>query len=121
MQYIAFNGRLPRVEEYARHGIELEQAPRVQVFELCRYLAKIARENVLATESERRVSVFPEMEQLLQLEEWHHPDLVEGQRPGDSETFQQLAEVLATGDVSRYRPSRPPNTHWRNWPGGGRL
>jgi hypothetical protein len=113
---------LPRPEDYARHGIKLEDAPRVQVFELCRYLAAIAREEVLATPQERRVSVLPEMGQILQLDEWHHPNVVDDeQRPGGSETFQQLAHVLATGDVRLYRPSQPPNTHWQNWPEGGRL
>jgi hypothetical protein len=112
---------LPNLEEYSRHGIELEQAPRVQVFELCRFLADVAREQVLATPQERRVSVLPEMEHLLQLEEWHHPNLIEDERPSRSETFQQLARVLATGVVGLYRPSHPPNTHWRNWPEGGRL
>lgn len=115
------NFPLPSVGEYARHGIELEQAPRVQVFELCRFLAGITREQVLATPKERRISVLPEMEQILQLEEWHHPNVVEDERPSASETFQQLAQVLATGDVKYYRPSQGPNTHWRNWPEGGRL
>jgi hypothetical protein len=41
--------------------------------------------------------------------------------PRDSECFQQLARVLATGDVGRYLPTVKPNTHWRNWPEGGRL
>jgi hypothetical protein len=113
---------LPSVGDYARRGIELEQAPRAQVFELCRYLADIAREQVLATPGERRVSVLPEMEQILQLEEWNHPNVVDDEeRPSGSETFQQLARVLATGDVRLYQPSQPPNTHWRNWPEGGRL
>ncbi|HYH67290.1 MAG TPA: hypothetical protein VD866_21515 [Urbifossiella sp.] len=112
---------LPPVDEYARHGIDLEAKPRVQVFELCRYLAAVSRDQVLATPDERRVSVRPEMELLLQLEEWHHPDLVVGERPSGSETFQQLARVLGTGDVTHYRPMRPPNTHWRHWPEGGRL
>lgn len=112
---------LPIIDEYVQHGIELEQAPRVQVFELCRFLADIAREHVLGTPQEQRVSVFPEMEQILQLEEWHHPNLVEDERPSRSETFLQLAQVLATGDASIYRPTQPPNTHWRNWPEGGRL
>jgi hypothetical protein len=113
---------LPSVGAYARHGIELEQAQRVQVFELCRFLAEIAREQVLATPKERGISVLPEMEQILQLEEWHHPNVVdEAERPSSSETFQQLARVLATGDLTLYRPSQPPNTHWRNWPEGGRL
>jgi hypothetical protein len=113
---------LPSAGEYARYGIELEQAPRVQVFELCRFLADIAREQVLATPKERRVSVFPDMDQILQLEEWHHPNVVdEEERPSGSEAFQQLARVLATGDVRLYQPSQSPNTHWLNWPEGGRL
>jgi hypothetical protein len=112
---------LPHLGESARHGIELERAPRVRVFELCRYLADVAREQVLATPQERRVSVPPDLTQILQLEEWHHPDVRVGERPSDSETFQQLAEVLATGDVKAYRPTRVPNTHWKYWPEGGRL
>jgi hypothetical protein len=113
---------LPATKEYARHGIELEESPRVQVFELCRYLADIAREELLATTEERRVSVRPEMDQILQLEEWHHPNVVDDEeRPSGSKTFQQLAKVLVTGDVRHYRPSQPANTHWRNWPEGGRL
>jgi hypothetical protein len=113
---------LPPPGEYARHGIELEKAPRIQVFELCRFLAGIAREQVLATPLERCVSLLPDLEQILQLEEWHHPDVADSSaRPSGSETFQQLAQVLVTGDVSHYRPSLPPNTHWGNWPDGGRL
>jgi hypothetical protein len=113
---------VPSGGEYARHGIELEQPPRAQVFELCRFLAEISREHVLATPEERRVSVLPEMDQVLQLEEWHHPNVVDkDDRPSGSETYQQLACVLATGDVKLYQPSRPSNTHWRNWPDGGRL
>jgi hypothetical protein len=112
---------LPPAREYKRHGIELEKKPRVQVFELCRYLAAVARDRVLATPRERRVSVRPDMKQILRLEEWRHPDLVNEERPSGSETFRQLAEVLATGDAGRYRPTQAPNTHWRNWPEGGRL
>jgi hypothetical protein len=113
---------LPNADEYARYDIALEEAPRVRVYELCRYLAEIAREQVLATPAERRVSVLPEMEQILQLEEWHHPNVVdEKQRPSGSETFRQLAQVLATGDVRLYQPPQAPNTHWKNWPDGGSL
>ncbi len=113
---------LPLIVEYERRGIRLESPPRVHVFELCRFLADIARDSVLATPIERRVSVLPGMKQILQLEEWNHPNVVDdSDRPSGSETFQQLAQVLATGDISLYRPSYQPNTHWRNWPDGGRL
>ncbi|TGE29080.1 DUF7003 family protein [Hymenobacter metallicola] len=42
-------------------------------------------------------------------------------RPGSYETWQQLAKVLATGDVRHYQPTLPPNTHWSNWPESGAL
>lgn len=111
---------LPDLHEYATRGIELEKA-QPQVFELCRYLAEIAREDVLATPEERRISVLPELKQIRQLEEWHHPDLVHDELPSGSTTFQQLVDILVAGDKSIYDPENEPNTHWSNWPEGGRL
>lgn len=113
---------MPPSEQYAQRAILLERPPRVQVFELCRFLADEVRELVLATPEERRRSIMPGMVQILQLEEWHHPNVVEsGEKPSGSETFQQLAQVLVTGNTSFYQPSQPPNTHWQNWPDGGKL
>jgi hypothetical protein len=113
---------IPAVGEYARYGIDLVEAPRVRVFELCRFLAEVVHNDTLATPAERRISVVPGMAQILQLEEWHHPNVVDADdRPSGSPTFRQLAQVLATGDVSGYRPSVRANTHWRNWPDGGSL
>jgi hypothetical protein len=114
--------RIPKLEEYAQYEIELEEAPQVQVFELCRYLAVVERDLVLATPDEQRASILPNMTKLLQLEEWNHPNVVdEEERPSGSNTFQQLATVLATGAVKHYRPKETANTPWRHWPEGGRL
>ncbi|WP_285788144.1 hypothetical protein [Micromonospora sp. NBRC 101691] len=41
--------------------------------------------------------------------------------PSDIETYQQIGEVLATADPSRYQPTLPGNTHWSNWPWSGAL
>jgi hypothetical protein len=112
---------LPDRSDYRKQEIELSEPERILVFELCRYVAAIARESVLATHDERRVSILPEMQQLIVLDEWHHPDLVDHERPSQVETFQQLALVLATGDTRHYQPTTPPNTHWQNWPDGGSL
>jgi hypothetical protein len=87
----------------------------------CRGLAAVARDDVLATATEQRVSVLPGMERVVQLDEWHHPDLTSGESPSDVESFRQLASVLATGDARKYRPTTPPNTHWKHWPEGGTL
>jgi hypothetical protein len=62
------------------------------------------------------------MTRLLQLDEWHHPNVADStQKPSGAEAFQQLARVLATGNVTLYRPTLASNTHWRNWPEGGSL
>jgi hypothetical protein len=113
---------VPARHEYQRHGIDLAEAPRVQVFELCRFLAEVVRNDLLSTSGERQISVLPGMTQILQLEEWHHPNVVDpDDRPSGSATFQQLAQVLGGGDVRAYHSSMPPNTHWRNWPDAGTL
>lgn len=113
--------KLPSVEEYGRHGIELQRPPRIHKSELCRFLAEIERDRLLASSEESRVSLQPEMQQVLRLDEWNHPNLVQGELPSRSETFQQLAQVLVTGEPGAYRPSQPANTHWKNWPDGGSL
>ena len=113
--------KLPSLEEYGRRGIELDEPPRIHVFELCRFLAEVEREQLLGSSEERRISIPPDLQQVLQLEEWNHPNLVAGDLPSQSETFRQLTQVLATGDLHLYRPSQPPNTHWKNWPEGGSL
>jgi hypothetical protein len=112
---------LPPMSAYEEHGIELKRPPRIAVFELCRYLADAYRERVLATPEERRVSVPPELDELMVLDDWCHPDVVIGELPSDTETFRQLATVLETGDASGYQPTHAPNTHWRHWPDGGSL
>lgn len=113
---------VPRTSELAKYGIDPIEPPRVQVFELCRFVAGAHRDAVLATPAERRASVPPELTELLILDQWNHPNVVEDtERPSGSQTFQQLAQTLITGDPSHYNPSLPPNTHWSHWPDGGLL
>ena len=111
---------LPSVEQYRMAGIEIE-GERPAIFELCRFLAHHYRDQVLATQSERRASVPPELTEILVLEEWHHPDVCSGELPSETETFRELAEVLATGELSRYQSAEALNTHWKHWPDGGTL
>lgn len=111
----------PQLSEYGAYDIDLQESPKVYVFEFCRFLAGSARSSVLATAEERRTCVPSELEQIIQLEEWSHPDLLNDERPSSNATFKLLVEVLAYGNVSAYQPSEEPNTHWKNWPDGGTL
>lgn len=53
------------------------EQPRVQTFELCRFLAGAHRDAVLATPAERRASVPPEVPEFLILDDWNHANVVE--------------------------------------------
>jgi len=45
----------------------------------------------------------------------------EQNRPSSYETWQLLADVITTGDISLYKPTLRPNSHWSNWPDSGAL
>jgi hypothetical protein len=77
---------------------------------------------LLADETELRRRIPADLPRILVLEEWWHrdPDRYD-QLPSETATFQQLAQVLTSGDLTTYRPSRAPNTHWSNWPESGSL
>jgi hypothetical protein len=94
---------------------------RVMGHHLLRALLPEHRGALLATDAERRAGLRDGLAQFLQLNEWEHPDLNNRQLPSETETFPMLAEALAAGDPSLYRPTVPPNTHWRHWPEGGSL
>lgn len=111
---------IPQQNAYATKGVILEEE-QPGIFELCRYLAHDHREAVLATETERRVSVLPEMKQIMLLDEWHHPDLANGQAPSQTETFQRIASVLEKNEPELFSTEEPVNNHWKNWPEGGTL
>lgn len=108
-------------EHYLERQILLEIPPDVQGFELLRGLLPEHRNLLLATDDEIRARVPADLPQILRLDEWSHPDISEGDMPAESPTFQALAKVLVTGDVTLYRPRRKPNTHWSRWPEGGVL
>ena len=107
--------------EFAKQGIDLEEPAVVHAHELLRLLAGTHRTLFLATDAELQDRVPPDLPMVLRLDEWHHPDLAGSELPSRSATFQMIAEVLVTGDSSRYKPTTTPNTHWRHWPEGGTL
>ncbi len=89
--------------------------------DLLRSLVPEHRNLLLATDGELSQRLSVELPLLLRLDQWHHPDVSAGEMPSKSEAFKMIAEVLATGDASRYKPTQEPNTHWSNWPSGGDL
>ncbi|MGY0003245.1 DUF7003 family protein [Micromonospora sp. I033] len=89
--------------------------------DVLRRLVPAHRDLLLADEVELRERIPADLPEVLRLEEWHQPADLGEVLPSGTATYRQLAEVLATGDVGRYRPSLPPTTHWSNWPLAGTL
>lgn len=100
--------------------LAVDAAPGAELVDVFRALVPEHRELLLATEAEVRRRIPPDLPKLLQLDEWHQPDLFESP-PSDAEVYQQLAEVVAACDPGEYHPSESPNTHWSNWPESGSL
>ncbi|MGC4044544.1 MAG: hypothetical protein QM758_12185 [Armatimonas sp.] len=107
---------VPTPEDIGVQGISLESPPKIQLHELCRYLSATMEPDSYFAPQKQQIYIPGELSLLLQLKEWHHPDLLNEEPVDQSETFQQLARVLETGETSYYSPTLAPNTHWSNWP-----
>jgi hypothetical protein len=108
-------------EKYLSSGIQLEDETRVNAFEFLRLLDLLYHEKLVATEVELRERIPIDIPKILEIHEWFHPDVINYELPSENETFKQIAKVLETGDIEFYSPTLQPNTHWTNWPDGGRL
>lgn len=104
-----------RLEAYRHEGIVSCEATGITGVALLRWLAPRYRDLLFATDEELYSRMTERLPLILRLDEWHHPDLARREKPSDTECFKQIAEVLATSDPSKYRPTEPPNTHWSNW------
>jgi hypothetical protein len=71
------------------------------------------REELLANREEYGVFIPDGMTQILQLEQWQHPDW--DRPPSQTESFPLIAEVLYRGDADLYKHAAHPNTDWRLW------
>ena len=88
---------------------------KLSTWDLVRGLVPGHRDALLSTDTERRAGVADGLRQLLQVEEWDHPRLLDGELPSGCESFKLVARVLATGDPGAYQVTEPPNTHWSRW------
>jgi Family of unknown function (DUF7003) len=109
------------LDALAARGIILVEPPRIDPAAVLRALLPEHRLLLLASEAELKQRNPSNLPLWLRLDEWHHPDLAANERPSQCETFQMLADAITSGDEKRYRPTRAPNTHWRNWPEGVTL
>ena len=108
-------------EHYLRKGIELRFKNIITPWELLRGLIPEQSDLFWLTRQEISKKIPFDLPEFMTLTNWHHPDLAAEEKPSETETFQQLADVIVTGDKSLYNTKEINNTHWTNWPEGGSL
>lgn len=103
---------------YNTKGINSVIKDNIEPENILRVLTPEYREHFFLTEEEKQKEFKELLPKLLQLEEWRHPvsfDDGTREKPSECETFQLIAKVIENCDPSLYRPTEPPNTHWKNW------
>ena len=105
---------------------ETHLRPKVGKFDLrtwhvMRGLVPEHRDVLLASEAERRRGLPADLPLLIQLDDWDHPRLMDGELPSSSDSFKQLARVIAQGDPRLSPPTDDGNVQWRHWPHSGSL
>jgi len=108
-------------QHYYSKGIILEYPNKIINYEFMRGLIPEHSALFWVTREEIASKIPIELPVIKTIMEWNHPDLAMREKPSENETFQQLASVISTGDITSYKPSKEANTHWRNWPEGGAL
>ena len=108
-------------ELYKSSGIDLEDENTINAFEFLRLLDALHHDKLIATEKEIRERIPSNISKIIELHDWFHPDVVNGELPSENEIFMQIAKVLETGNCEYYKPTRKPNTNWKNWSDGGTL
>jgi hypothetical protein len=106
---------------YNDSGIEVEDPERINAFEFLRLLDALHHDKLVATENEIKERIPTDLPQIIELQNWFHPDVANDELPSNNETFIQIAKVFETGNIYYYKPTHEPNTNWKNWDEGGTL
>lgn len=106
---------------YYTRSIELEEDERISCLALLRVLTPDYSHLFWVNREDIAHKIPADLPEILTITSWNHPDLADGETPGNNETFTQLAKVLVTGEVWHYKPAQLTNTHWRHWPDAGTL
>ena len=78
-----------------------------------------------ATEQELRTCLPKDLPILMTINEWYYTDCtkVRGFEDRslsvfDNETYKIIADILVSKDITKYKPTKKPNSDWRNWKSG---
>ena len=100
-----------------------ENEPLVDIPSLIRYLDEEHTDLFRATKEELVLCLPKGLPCIMQIDQWHHAAYYQGdgEKPSEQETYQLIAEVLVSKDITKWKPVLSPNNDWRNWRNAGYM
>ena len=89
-------------QHYKLKAIDLEHEDKITPWEFLRGLIPEHSNLFWVTREEISTKIPKDLSVFMILDSWHHPNLVEDEKPSETETFQQLADAIITGDKKLY-------------------
>ncbi len=86
---------------------------KLRIIDVLRLLIDNYRDTLFLDQPDLRKNIREELQLILTLDEWYHPQLDEELIEGES--IRMIAEVLQSGRIEKYQPKVFPNTHWSHW------
>lgn len=116
------------IEKYNAKGIFIRDYLNPQKLidypSLVRYLEENNKDLFRATDNELRQLLPKDLPKLFVIDEWHHKDYhypqdginkPYGDKPSTQESYQLIADILVSKDTGKWKPTLPPNNHWKYW------
>lgn len=84
-----------------------------------RYLHETNPTLISATEDEIRKHIPKDIPKLMTIDKFHFVSAYDkANPPSQQETYQLIAKVLTTKNVTNWKPTQKPNNSWKNWESG---
>ncbi len=84
-----------------------------------RYLHETNPSLISATEEEIRKHIPKDIPKLMTIDEFHFVSPYDKTNPpSQQETYQLIAKILTTKNITNWKPTQKPNNSWKNWESG---
>ncbi|KFC19881.1 hypothetical protein IO90_11680 [Chryseobacterium sp. FH1] len=84
-----------------------------------RYLHETNPTSISATEEEIRKHIPKDIPKLITINDFHFVSAYDKTNPpSQQETYQLIAKILTTKNITNWKPTQKPNNCWKNWESG---
>ncbi|MDF9796325.1 hypothetical protein OKW21_001588 [Catalinimonas alkaloidigena] len=110
IEEIVVKGRAINISELVNSS---RNGEKLRLIDVLRFLVDNHREILFLDQRDVKSNIQEELQLILTLEEWYHPQPDE--ELTELESIRMIAKVLQSGKVEEYFPRIASNTHWSNW------